>query len=62
MVEYELDDFQHMDGEASCADKIIKHLEEIIIEVIIGTLHWEMMVMSGSHYTISPHEPNGFLC
>ena len=38
MVEYELDDFQHMDNEASFEYQIIKHWEEIIVEVIIGTL------------------------
>ena len=29
--------------------------------MIIGAVHCEMMVMSGSQYIISPHEPNDFL-
>ena len=50
-----------MDDEASFENKILEHLEELIVRVIIGTLHYEMMVMSSSQYIIYPHEPNGFL-
>ena len=58
MVGYEFNDFQHMNDEDSFEDQILKQLEEIIVEVIIGTLHCELMVMLGSQYIISPHEPN----
>ena len=36
-------------------------MKEVIYEVIIGALHCEMMVISGSQYIIAPHEPNIFL-
>ena len=36
-------------------------MEEVIAEVIIGALYHEIMVMSGSQYIISYHEPNDFL-
>ena len=50
-----------MDEENFTKDHILKHLEEIIIEVIIGALHYEMMVMLGTQYIIIPNEPNDFL-
>ena len=50
-----------MDKENLIEDQILTHLEELTVDVIIGTLHREMMVMLGSQYIISPHEPDGFL-
>ena len=61
MVGYGLHYFQHMDDEASSKDQILKNLEEITIEAIIGTLHCEMMVMSSFQYIISPLVQDGFL-
>ena len=61
MEEYELDDFQHKDDATSLDYQIIKHLEETIAKVIIGTLHHEMMVMLGSQYVIFLDDPNRFL-
>jgi hypothetical protein len=61
LVEYQLDNSHHMYDEASFEDKILKHLEDIIVEVIIGTHHHKMMVMLGSQYIISPHKRNVFL-
>ena len=36
-------------------------MEEVIEEVIVGTLHRKMVVMSGPQYIICPHEQNVFL-
>ena len=55
------DYFQWMDEEKFTKDKILKDLEESILEVIIGALHHTMIAMLGSQYIISPHEPNEFL-
>ena len=55
--EYELHDFQHIDDETFEEDQILRHLEELIVEVIIGETHCEMMVMSSHQYIISHHEP-----
>lgn len=60
-VGYELDDFQHVNDETSKEDKIIRHLEEAIAEVIFRELHHKMVVVLGPKYIISPHEPNVFL-
>ena len=56
-----LNDFQHMDEEFFIEDHIMKHLKEISIDVIIGELPHDMIVMSFSQYIIFPHEPNEFL-
>ena len=50
-----------MDEENFTKDQILNNLGELIIELIIGTLHHKMMAMSGSRYIISPHEPSGVL-
>ena len=48
LAKYELDDFQHKNDEDLFEDQILKNLEEIITEVIIGRPHHEMILMSGS--------------
>ena len=50
-----------MDEENFIEDQILKHLEGIITEVIIGVVHCKMMVMSGYQYIFSAHKPNNFL-
>ena len=49
-----------MDEENFIEDQILKHLGEPIVEVIIRTHHHKVMVMLGSEYIISCHEPNEF--
>ena len=39
------DHFHHIDEDIFIDDQILKHLEELIAEVIIGELHHKMMVM-----------------
>ena len=58
---YGLHYFRNIYGETSSNDQILKHLEEIIAKVIIGTRHHVMMVMLGSQCIISLHKPNEFL-
>lgn len=50
-----------MDDETSFEDQILKHLEELIVEMIVRELHCETLLMLGPQYIISPHEPNRFL-
>ena len=50
-----------MDEENFIEDKISKHMEEVIREVMIGELHPKMMVMSSSKSIFYIHEPNVFL-
>ena len=47
-----------MDEENLTEYQILMHSKESIVEVIIGELHHEMMIMSCSQDIISPHEPN----
>ena len=51
-----LNDFQYMDEYNFTNDQILKHLEELIVEAIVGALHCEMMVMLGPQHIISPNE------
>ena len=44
--QYELDDFKYIDDGASFQDQILKHVKELIAEVIVEALHHEMMVIS----------------
>ena len=53
--------FQHMDGQNFTEDKILNNLKEVTIEVIIGALHCEMMVVSSFQYIVSPHQPNVYM-
>jgi hypothetical protein len=45
-----------MDEENLREHQTLNNLEELIVDMIIGALHHEMMVMSGSQYITSSHE------
>ena len=52
---------QHVDDGTFEEDQILKHLEEVIEEVIVGALHHEMTVMSGPQSIISHYWPDVFM-
>lgn len=61
MEEYELDDFHHMYDEAYFEYQSLRHLEEIIVKVVIGRRYREMMFIFNSQYIISHHKQSDFL-
>lgn len=60
-VESLKDHLQHMDEDNSTKYQILKHLEEVTKEVVIGAPHHKMRVMLGPQYIISYCETNVFL-
>lgn len=52
---------QHLDEDNFTKYQILNHLEEWIVEVIIGEVHFEIMVMLGLQSVISYHDPNVFI-
>lgn len=60
-VKYLWNHSQHIDDEIVEENQILNYLEEIIEEIILGTLHRDMVVMLGPQSIISHYEPCVFL-
>ena len=58
---YELNDFHNFDNVPSFEDQILKDLEGVFVEVIVGALHHKMAVISSPQFIISLHVPIDFI-